>query len=159
MPGASGLWVLERLREQHPHVAAIVFSGCDEREQIDLALRLGARGYVLKTLAIANLPAIVRANLAGHLYFAPDGWAEHAQQETIRETGLTEKELDVLAAVAEGLSNREIATRLWLSAETVKTHLSSVYRKLDVNSRVAAARVAYELHLLDPPTQTLAAAQ
>lgn len=75
MPGVNGLRVLELLRERHPQVQAIVFSGCDDRDQIDLALRLGARGYLLKTLTITNLPAIVRENLAGHLYFAPAGWS------------------------------------------------------------------------------------
>jgi two-component system, NarL family, nitrate/nitrite response regulator NarP len=158
MPGVHGLRVLELMRERFPQVQAIVFSGCDERAQIDRALRLGARGYLLKTLAIADLPSILRENLAGHLYFAPDGWAEQVQQGTIRETGLTNKELEILAGVAEGLSNREIAKRLWLSAETVKSHLSSIYRKLDVNSRVAAARVAYEEHLIDSPADRVAAA-
>jgi DNA-binding NarL/FixJ family response regulator len=149
MPGMSGLRVLELLRDRHPEVHAVLFSGCADREQIDRALLLGAKGYVLKTLAIDDLPSILRENLAGHVYFAPEGWAERVRHDAVSESGLTAKELEILAGVAEGLTNREIAKRMWLSAETVKSHLSSIYRKLGVDSRVGAARIAYEQRLVE----------
>jgi DNA-binding NarL/FixJ family response regulator len=148
MPGVDGLHLLELLGERHPQVTVVVLSGDDNPERIQLALRLGARAYLVKTLAIAELPTLLSEIASGHVYQAPPGWAEQARRHAAADAGLTQKELEILELVAEGLKNPEIAKRLWLSPETVKTHLSSIYRKLGVNSRTAATRAALDRHLL-----------
>jgi DNA-binding NarL/FixJ family response regulator len=148
MPGMDGLQVLELLTRTRPGLPVIVFSACAEEEQVDLALRRGAHAYVVKTLATADLPALLRQLLSGAVFHPPAAWRELAGEGAVRAAGLSAKELAVLEGVAEGLSNREIAQRLWLSVETVKSHLSNIYRKLDVTSRTAATRVAYERQLL-----------
>jgi DNA-binding NarL/FixJ family response regulator len=149
LPGVSGLRLLEQLAERHPDVPVVVLSGDDSAETIQLALRRGARAYIVKTLAIAELPSVLRELNAGSVYPAPKDWADQARQHANTDSGLTPKEHEILQLVAQGLSNPEIAERLWLSRETVKTHLSSVYRKLGVSSRTQAAKVAYDLHLID----------
>jgi DNA-binding NarL/FixJ family response regulator len=149
MPGIDGIRLLELIAKRHPDLTVVVFSGCDDPEKVELALRLGARGYLLKTLAITELPALLRELLSNAVFHAPPAWAARAQNEAARDAGLSPKELEVLQALAEGLSNPEIAKRLWMSRETVKSHLSHIYRKLNASSRTAAARIAYERHLLD----------
>jgi DNA-binding NarL/FixJ family response regulator len=149
LPGISGLRLLEQLAERHPDLAVVVFSGDDSTETIQLALRLGARAYIVKTVEIADLPGVLRELRAGSIYQAPQAWVEQARQHGGAASGLTRKELEILQLVADGLSNPEIAKQLWLSRETVKTHLSSVYRKLGVSSRTQAAKTAYDRHLLD----------
>jgi DNA-binding NarL/FixJ family response regulator len=149
MPGISGLRLLEQLAQRHPELPVLVLSGDDSADTIQMALRLGARAYILKTLAIAELPAVLREVTAGHVYKAPPAWAEHARAEAGRDAGLTGKELEVLALLADGLSNPQIAKQLWLSRETIKSHPTNIYRKLNVHSRTAAAKAAYELQLLD----------
>jgi DNA-binding NarL/FixJ family response regulator len=151
MPGVSGLRLLEQLAERHAALPVVVLSGDDRSDTIQIALRLGARAFILKTLAIVELPTLLRELAAGSIYRPPAGWAEQARRHAGRDVGLTAKELEILQLVSDGLSNPQIAKQLWLSRETIKSHLSSVYRKLNVTSRTQATRAAYDLHLLDHP--------
>jgi DNA-binding NarL/FixJ family response regulator len=149
LPGISGQHLLVRLARQHPDVSVVVFSGSEEPEYIQLALRLGARAYIVKSCAIETLPMLLREVTTGHVYRAPAGWAEDARQNVADAAGLTARELVILGLVAEGHTNPQIAGRLWLSRETVKSHLSNIYRKLGVANRAQATRTARELHLLE----------
>jgi DNA-binding NarL/FixJ family response regulator len=151
MPGISGLRLLEQLAERHSALPVVVLSGDDRSDTIQLALRLGARAFILKTLAIVELPALLRELAAGSIYRPPAAWAEQARSHAGQDAGLTPKELEILQLVSDGLSNPQIATQLWLSRETIKSHLTSIYRKLNVTSRTQATRTAYDLHLLDRP--------
>jgi DNA-binding NarL/FixJ family response regulator len=149
MPGIDGLRLLEQLAERHAALPVVVLSGDDRSDTIQLALRLGARAFILKTLAIVELPTLLRELAAGSIYRPPAGWVEHARRHAGRDAGLTAKELEILQLVSDGLSNPQIATQLWLSRETIKSHLSSIYRKLNVSSRTQATKAAYDLHLLE----------
>jgi two-component system NarL family response regulator len=113
------------------------------------AFRHGATAYVLKRIMPSDLPGAVRQALDGTVYqvFAQ---AED-EGEAARETGLTERELSVLRLLAEGKTNKQIASALFLAEQTVKFHLTSLYRKLDARSRTEAVREAYRRGVLDAP--------
>ena len=114
-------------------------------ELIDAALRAGASAFITKRIDPRDLPAALRQALEPTLF--------QPLQQTVLVDGnaapveLTERELDVLNALADGLSNKAIGKRLWLSEQTVKFHLTSIYRKLGVSSRTEAIAMAYGRHL------------
>ena len=144
LPGLDGLRCLELLRERHPRVTTVVVSGSDDPATIDAAFRRGATAYALKSVNPLDLPATVRQAVEGSV-FRPDRGRGLDQS---RATGLSEKEAVVLAELAKGHSNREIAQTLWLSEQTVKFHLRNVYRKLGVANRTDALRLALERDLV-----------
>ncbi len=142
LPDVDGLGCLEALRREHPETAVIVFSAADEPELISAALARGAAGYVLKRISPLDLAAAIRQTLERSVF--------HQQSFTAPEPrgGLSEKELGVLEQLALGLSNREIAAALWVSDQTVKFHLSNIYRKLGASTRTEAIRIAHERALI-----------
>jgi DNA-binding NarL/FixJ family response regulator len=148
MPEIDGLRLLEHLRRRHPELSVVILSGDASSESIAAALRLGARAYLIKTFDITELPAILRELEGGRVYIPPPSWAEREPDDVGQRSRLTRKELEVLGLLVEGYSNPDIAARLWLSRETVKTHLSHIYRKLDVTGRTQACKRALELGLI-----------
>jgi DNA-binding NarL/FixJ family response regulator len=138
----------------------LVVTTFDLDEYVFTALREGAAGFLLKDTEPDRLIAAVRTVAAGDGLVAPEVTrrliAEFARtrvapvQEPPGFEELTDRERDVLLAVAEGLTNQEIATRLFLGETTVKTHLSSLLRKLDLRDRVQAVIYAYEHGLVRP---------
>ena len=145
MPELDGLTCLERLNKQYPDVAVVVLSSYSDPEQIERARRSGAAGYVVKTVEPVDLASVIRAAVAGS-EFSVWGLAER-EPVAPEQTVLSERESAVLAAVASGLSNREIGRQLWISEQTVKFHLRNIYRKLGLSSRTEAARYAYRTGL------------
>jgi DNA-binding NarL/FixJ family response regulator len=164
LPGLDGLSCLALLRERHPNAKVVIFSGSDARETIEKALRGGAVAYVNKAIAPPDLPAVLRQALAGNVYFSTPSVAHEAVTEVMdesrqehlrRQAGLTARELEILRAVACGLSNRAVGEELFLSDQTVKFHLHKIYRKLRVSNRTEATRLAHGLGLI--PDLALAA--
>ena len=157
LPGLDGLSCLALLRERHPDTKVIVFSGQDEQESIDKALSGGAAAYVSKSITPADIPAIIRQAWNGTVHFSSPqvsrvAVAQAARQSQVtqarREAGLTARELEILEAVARGLSNRAVAKELFLSDQTVKFHLHKIFRKLRVTNRTEATRMAYDMGLV-----------
>jgi DNA-binding NarL/FixJ family response regulator len=148
MPQLDGFRCLEQLAQRHPRVRIVVLSGSDDEATIDGALRRGAVAYVLKSIDPVDLPAAVRQAVSGCVY-QPGALLAAARMSPSRAAGLSEKELGVLAELAKGHSNRQIAQTLWLSEQTVKFHLRNVYRKLGVANRTEALRLALDRHLVD----------
>ena len=146
MPPLDGLECIERLREEHPELSVIVLSASDDPRDIDGALRRGARGYVVKLVDPTDLPAVIRQVVEGSAFVVPRA-TENAAASALAKAGLSDRELAVLIELAQGLTNREIGARLWVSEQTVKFHLRNVYRKLGVSSRTEAARYAYRTGL------------
>lgn len=146
MPRVDGYRCLEHLAERHPRTTALVLSASDDAETIDAALRRGAAGYVLKSINPLDLPAVVRQSVE-RAVFQPSTLLP-TRGAGLDETGLSEKERAVLAELAKGLSNRQIAQTLWLSEQTVKFHLRNVYRKLGVANRTEALRLAFDRRLV-----------
>jgi DNA-binding NarL/FixJ family response regulator len=148
MPGMDGLRCLELLRERYPDVKAIVLSGSEESDVIDAAFRRGAAGFIVKRIDPSDLAAVIRQVAEGTVFY-PLGARPGAAEPV--DAGLTERERDILKALADGLSNKQIARQFWLSEQTIKFHLTNIYRKLGVSSRTEAVRHAYERGLIENP--------
>jgi DNA-binding NarL/FixJ family response regulator len=146
MPKLDGLGCLDLIRRHHPDVKVVIFSATTTPAEISAALRNGASAYVLKTVNPLDLPAVIRQAAEETVYYAPPSAAEPPAKDT---GDLTEREREILAAVMRGLSNKAISQEFWVTEQTVKFHLSNVYRKLGVPNRTAAARFAHEHGLID----------
>jgi DNA-binding NarL/FixJ family response regulator len=162
MPGSDGIAATAAVLSARPACRVLVLTTFDLDEYVAGALRAGASGFLLKTTAPAELAAAVRACHLGDPLFSPSvtrrlveayltGPAvRSAAADRLRS--LTEREADVLAAMAQGLSNAEIAAALYLGEATVKTHVTRVLAKLGVRDRVQAVVVAYQCGLRPPPS-------
>jgi NarL family two-component system response regulator LiaR len=152
MPGGDGLATIKVLRTSRPDLKIIMLSVFDDPVTIATALGYGAAAYVIKSINPLDLPSTVRAVFEGTVY-QPGGSAgssgttdrvPHATPD-----GLTIRELAILKLVAEGLPNLEIASKLFVTEQTVKFHLTNIYRKLGVRNRTEATRYAYTHRLVD----------
>ncbi len=140
MPEMEGVEAVRRIREIDPQARVIVLTTYDADEDIARALQAGAKAYILKDIAAAALVACIHDVLAGKTYLAPSAAAKLAERVT--QVQLTPRELVTLRLMADGHSNKEIATALSISERTVKTHLGHLFEKLGVTSRTEAVRVA-----------------
>jgi DNA-binding NarL/FixJ family response regulator len=150
MPEMDGLACLELIRKRHPEVKVVVLSVFSDSEHIETALKRGACGYIVKTVNPIDLPSAIRQVVEGAVYHAL-GLPEVDESASARAAGLTEREIAILKAVARGLSNQAIGKELWVTEQTVKFHLTNIYRKLGVANRTEAARYAYQNGLVESP--------
>ncbi len=141
MPGMDGLTCLDILRRRHPEVKVVMVSASDDEANIQSALRRGAIGYILKSINPDELAIALRHAISGTAFYAVGG-AETTEQHVSRTVGLTDRELTILKALTRGLSNKQISQENWVTEQTVKFHLSNIYRKLDVSNRAEAVRYA-----------------
>jgi DNA-binding NarL/FixJ family response regulator len=155
MPGMDGLAVLEQLRERYPSVAVVMLSGIDDPTLVRAALERGAAAFVLKHVDPRDLAAAVRQVVGGAI-FRPLDLLPQGARGTTDETGLSKRELSILEALQSGSSNAAIAKELFLAEQTVKFHLTNIYRKLGVSSRTEAVRRAYERGILERPLSYVA---
>jgi DNA-binding NarL/FixJ family response regulator len=142
MPGVDGLTCIKLIRERFPEVGTAVLSGIDSDETIEAALRAGAIAFISKSVDPAELANALR-RAAEEPVTEPIGLAIRRVDSIVEATGMTEREVAVLQALAQGQSNKEIAQSLWLAEQTVKFHLTNIYRKLDVRGRTEAVHWAY----------------
>jgi DNA-binding NarL/FixJ family response regulator len=165
MPNLDGVEATRRLVAQGTEARVLILTTFDLDEYVYDAIRAGASGFLLKDVRPAQLVEAIRVVAAGDALLAPsvtrrllDRFAEvlpaRDQGPPPQLASLTERELEVLRLVAEGLSNAEVAERLFLSETTVKTHVSSVLRKLDLRDRVQAVVLAYEAGLVRPGSRS-----
>jgi len=155
MPKVDGFVCLDLIRKNHPNVKVVMFSASTTAEDIETALRRGASAYILKTVNPLDLAAAIRQSADETVYSAPP------RPDVVRaeeQSDLTDRERTVLAAVMRGLPNKAISKELWVTEQTVKFHLSNIYRKLGVPNRTAAVRFAQEHSLIDAsePQEALA---
>src|SRR3954451_4785883 len=143
MPGMDGLSALDVIRARHPEVKVVLISASSDEEEIQAALRRGASGYIVKSINPADIPSALRQAYEGTAFYAL-GAGETVEDHVTRRSGLTEREVTILKALARGLSNKQISQELWVSEQTVKFHLSNVYRKLGVTNRAGAVTYAHE---------------
>lgn len=159
MPGMDGVEATRRLHTQWPNAKVIILTTFDEDEYIFEGLRAGALGYLLKAVSGDELADAIRRVAAGQALIDPavtrkvvDAFARLAPPARTVDAGLAEplsdRELDVLKLVANGLSNREIAERLYLAEGTVKNYVTSLLSKIGVRDRTQAALRGRELRLL-----------
>jgi len=151
LPDMPGLEVLACLQQLPTPPAVLVLTVHDDDDFVIGAARLGARGYVLKHTSHEELALAIRRIASGELYFGPEvsGALVNLDRRLQAQALLTERERDVLRLLAAGLANREIGKRLYLSPDTVKTHLGNIYRKLGVDGRTQAVVAALSKKLLD----------
>jgi DNA-binding NarL/FixJ family response regulator len=151
MQGSSGLDVCADLRRRSPDRRVVMLSVYDDEQYLFQALRVGASGYLLKSISSDELVRQLEFVHAGETAIDP-GMAARAVDTAARlsrdefwpgaRQGLTQRESEILSGVVNGLSNKGIATKLVIGDETVKTHLRSIYRKLGVSDRAGAVATA-----------------
>jgi NarL family two-component system response regulator LiaR len=153
MPGMDGAQATRAIREQCPEIQVIALTSFKEKELVEGAMEAGAIGYLLKNVSADELAEAIREAHAGRPTLAPEA-AQALIQATRRlpQVGfdLTERELEVLELLVEGLTNPEIAERLVVSRSTAKFHVSSILSKLGVASRTEAVAVALQNKLVRP---------
>lgn len=154
MPNMDGLTAIEKLRAEQPEIAVVILTTFNEDDLMYRGLQAGARGYLLKDTDRSTLFDTVRAAARGETLLKPEimrrvlSQANAPKATSSEPTNLTERELEVLEAVARGERSKEIAVQLGISERTVKAHLASIYGKLGVDSRAAAIAVAAQKGLL-----------
>ena len=152
MPGLDGLQLLDRLGEQYPDTKVVILSGADEPELAAETLRRGAKAFLGKAIDPAEVAPVLRQVFEGEVVSESVGTTSGGESvRAFEEFGLTGREREILERVATGRSNKQIAGEFWLSEQTIKYHLTNVYRKLGVSSRTEAARFAYDHGLAGNP--------
>jgi DNA-binding NarL/FixJ family response regulator len=139
----NGIELVRQARERSPGMTVIVLSMYEDRALVEAAFAAGAFAYVLKSADPDDLRAAIRQAFEPSVYFAPEfvGNGEPDERPSI-DAGLTRREIEILQLVAEGYSNAQLAKMLWVTEQTVKFHLSNIYRKLGVANRTEASRWA-----------------
>jgi two-component system nitrate/nitrite response regulator NarL len=155
MPGIDGIACISRIRRSYPDVKIVMCSMEEATEQVQAAFLAGACGYVVKTIEPRDIAPAIRQAITGPA-LQPVGAHPADDSRVARAAGLTTREIEILRYVARGQSNKTIARELWVTEQTVKFHLSNVYRKLSIANRTEAARWAFSrgLHEYDTDLTT-----
>jgi NarL family two-component system response regulator LiaR len=152
MPGMDGVQAIGHIREVCPDTRFIALTSFPEEDLVEGALRAGAISYMLKNAQASELADAIRAAYEGRSTISPEAaqaLVRVATQEPVPGHDLSDRELEVLALMAEGLSNPEIADRLVVSRSTIKFHVSSILSKLSASSRTEAVALAMQNGLLE----------
>jgi DNA-binding NarL/FixJ family response regulator len=160
MPGLDGIAATAQLKASHPSIEVVAITSFIEEDRITAALEAGASGFLLKDAEADDLAGAIRAAHAGEVYLDPAvagivarrmrsgaGRTDAAGHGAAALSRLTGRERDVLACIARGLSNREIAAELGMAERTARTHVSNILAKLGLSSRTQAALFAVDHRL------------
>jgi two-component system NarL family response regulator len=160
MPRTSGIDATRAIADVVPTAKILMLTVSDEEEDLYEAIKAGATGYLLKEISIEEVATAVRSVVAGQSLISPSmaskllneftSLARRAEERTsVPSPRLTDRELEVLKLVAQGMSNREIATALYISENTVKNHVRNILEKLHLHSRMEAVVYAVREKLLE----------
>ena len=150
MPGLSGIEATRQIRKELPQIQILVLTAYDDDQYVFSLLQAGASGYLLKTAPASDLIRSIRQVQAGESPLSPaiarkvvarlnaGGPYSPGQEGTANSDALTPREIEILQFLARGLSNREIAEALYISERTVQTHLTNIFAKMQVSSRLEA---------------------
>lgn len=157
MPVLNGIDAAKRIKNLYPDIKIIMLTSIDEKESVLNAFSAGANAYVMKNITIDKLVSIINMVLNGEIWIAPNiadyildvlsklhtgNTEEDLNQKTGEEFNLTNREKEILALIAKGMSNKDIANKLIISLYTVKNHVKSIIQKLAVEDRTQAAILA-----------------
>jgi NarL family two-component system response regulator LiaR len=151
MPGMDGITATREIHKKFPQVKIIALTSFADQNMVQGALQAGAIGYLQKNVTAKELGNAIRSACAGRMTLSPEATQALIQstaQPQIPGEQLTERERDVLKGMVDGLNNNEIAERLVVSLGTVKFHISNIFHKLGVDSRVEAVKLAIEQKLV-----------
>lgn len=157
MPKMNGIEVLRRFRDLGIESKVIMLTIHEDREYLFETMNMGANGYILKDSDANSLIKAIKSVNNGETYIQPSiksilsdrrtNIDEESNEELLKVKSLTNREYEVLTLIAEGLNNRNIAERLYISEKTVKNHVSSIFKKLGVNDRIQAAIFAFKTNI------------
>lgn len=151
MPAMDGIAATREIKKKYPTIKVIALTSFSDQNMVQGALQAGANGYLQKNVTAAELAAAIRGAYEGKMTLSPEAvqvLANSAAQPQISGNTLTDRELDVLRCIVDGMNNNEIAEKLVISLGTVKFHVSNIFQKLGVDSRVEAVKVAMEQKLI-----------
>jgi two-component system, NarL family, response regulator LiaR len=151
MPGMDGISATREIHQKYPQIKVIALTSFSEQNMVQGALQAGAIGYLQKNVTAAELGSAIRAAYAGRMTLSSEAVQVLANATTaghLPGNELTERERDVLRGMVDGLNNNEIAAKLFISLGTVKFHISNIFQKLGVESRVEAVKLAIEQKLV-----------
>jgi DNA-binding NarL/FixJ family response regulator len=145
MKGRNGIEVARRVRRSRPEIKIIILTTFDEESYLHDALEAGVHGYLLKSVSHESLPEAIRAVMRGEQQLSPSlvsnvvaNYRDLARKQAQREAGLTQQDLDILSAIAEGATNKDIAVQFFWSDATAKRRVQEILEKLGASSRVQA---------------------
>ncbi len=152
MPVMDGVEATRQIRIKYPQIKVLVLTTFDEDEWLFAAIQAGAAGYLLKDTPREDVIQAIRGTMEGKAYVDPvvagkilrQAYSQQKQEATLITSKLTQREVEVLRLLARGLSNTDIADRLFLSEGTVRNHVSSILAKLGVSDRTQAAVIAIQ---------------
>jgi DNA-binding NarL/FixJ family response regulator len=160
MPEMDGITAARKIHKDHPRIGIIILTTFDDDEYVFEGLLAGAAGYLLKDVPSEQLAQAIRAAAKGEMFIHPSVTGkvvsrltrlterERARHEQPLEAPLTNRELEVLALMAQGFNNQQVMERLCIASGTVKNHIGSIYAKLGVHDRTQAVLQAKELGLI-----------
>src|SRR5690606_23715262 len=151
MPRMNGIEASRTIKREHPGIRVLILSMHEDEEYVRPLMEAGASGYVLKRSATTELVSALRAAHQGHTVLAPElaRAAFGRPPATDRYDGLTEREIEVLKLIAEGLTNQQIADRLTISIKTVQAHRANIMDKLDLHDAVELTKYAIRKRLIN----------
>jgi DNA-binding NarL/FixJ family response regulator len=161
MPRLDGIEASTRIIREHPDARIVILSVHEDAEYVERILKAGARGYVLKDAGRKEIAQAIRAALAGERFFSPgisrlivDGFLRRSAPpqgaQAPADARLTTRETEVLGYIAAGLTNKEIAEKLFLSFRTINTHRTNIMQKLDIHDTAGLVRYAIAAGLVRP---------
>jgi two-component system, NarL family, response regulator LiaR len=151
MPGKDGITATREIKQKYPSIKVIALTSFSDQNMVQGALQAGATGYLQKNVTAAELASAIRSAYEGKMTLSSEAvqaLANSTAQPQIAGNTLTERERDVLRCMVEGMNNNEIAEKLVISLGTVKFHISNIFQKLGVDSRVEAVKMAMEQKLI-----------
>jgi len=147
MPGTDGISATREIHQKYPQIKILALTSFSEQDMVQGALQAGAIGYLQKNVTAVELANAIRSAYVGRMTLsseAAQALARSTTQSHLPGNELTERERDVLKCVVQGMNNNEIADQLVISLGTVKFHISNIFQKLGVSSRVEAVKLAIE---------------